>query len=109
MWTRSQGSRRPSNLAGAIHSLSYYLASAVADKDFTWAHATEAKFSDPKITRLMDVVDVDPAPPSELHLELGWHGHDRHQLRDSVHEHGGRAAGVGSAWHRVERRRSQVP
>ena len=61
--TSIQGSRRPANLAEAIHSLSYYVASAVADKDFTWVHATEAKFSDPRITRLMDLVDVDPAPP----------------------------------------------
>jgi 2-methylcitrate dehydratase PrpD len=61
--TSIQGSRRPANLADAIHSLSYYVASAVADKDFTWAHASEAKFHDPRITRLMDLVDVDPAPP----------------------------------------------
>ena len=61
--TTIQGSRRPGNLADAIHSLSYYVAAAVADKDFTWVHATEAKFSDPRITRLMDLVDVDPAPP----------------------------------------------
>ena len=73
MWTRSQGSRRPSNLADAIHSLSYYVASAVADKDFTWAHATEAKFSDPKITRLMDLVDVDPAPPP-VNYTWSWGG-----------------------------------
>ena len=58
-----RGAGGPSNLADAIHSLSYYVAAAVADKDFTWAHATEAKFSDPRITRLMDLVDVDPAPP----------------------------------------------
>jgi 2-methylcitrate dehydratase PrpD len=61
--TSIQGSRRPTNYADAIHSLSYYVASAAADKDFTWAHASEAKFSDPRITRLMDLVEVDPAPP----------------------------------------------
>jgi len=61
--TTVQGSRRPANLAEAIHSLSYYVAAAVADKDFTWVHATPAKYSDPRITRLMDLVEVDPAPP----------------------------------------------
>ena len=39
-----RGAGGPTNLADAIHSLSYYVASAVADKDFTWAHAREAKF-----------------------------------------------------------------
>src|SRR5204862_5551192 len=71
--TSIQGSRRPSNLADAIHSLSYYVASAVADKDFTWAHASEAKFSDPRITRLMDLVDVDPTPPP-VKYQWGWGG-----------------------------------
>jgi 2-methylcitrate dehydratase PrpD len=71
--TTIQGSRRPGNLAEAIHSLSYYVAAAVADKDFTWAHATEAKFSDPRITRLMDLVDVDPAPPPVTY-KWSWGG-----------------------------------
>jgi 2-methylcitrate dehydratase PrpD len=34
-----------------------------ADKSFTWVHATEAKFSNPAVTRLMDLVEADPAPP----------------------------------------------
>src|SRR4051812_28032871 len=71
--TSIQGSRRPGNLADAIHSLSYYVASAVADKDFTWAHASEAKFSDPRITRLMDLVEVDPAPPP-VKYQWSWGG-----------------------------------
>jgi 2-methylcitrate dehydratase PrpD len=71
--TTVQGSRRPANLAEAIHSLSYYVAAAVADKDFTWAHATPAKYSDPRITRLMDLVDVDPAPPPVTY-KWSWGG-----------------------------------
>lgn len=71
--TSIQGSRRPTNLADAIHSLAYYVASAVADKDFTWAHASEAKFSDPRITRLMDLVEVDPAPPPKKYM-WSWGG-----------------------------------
>ena len=57
------GSRRPKDLVEAIHSLPYFVASAVADKDFTWVHATDAKIFDPAVTRLMDLVEVDPAPP----------------------------------------------
>ena len=43
--TTVQGSRRPANLAEAIHSLPYYVAAAVADKDFTWVHATRGEVS----------------------------------------------------------------
>jgi 2-methylcitrate dehydratase PrpD len=57
------GSRRPKDLVEAIHSLPYFVASAVADKDFTWVHATDAKIFDPGVRRLMDLVDADPAPP----------------------------------------------
>lgn len=71
--TTIQGSRRPSNLAEAIHSLSYYVASAVADKEFTWIHANEAKYSDPTIVRLMDLVDIDPAPPT-VDYRWSWGG-----------------------------------
>ncbi len=57
------GSRRPRDLVEAIHSLPYFVASAVADKDFTWVHATEAKIFNPVVARLMDLVEVDPVPP----------------------------------------------
>jgi 2-methylcitrate dehydratase PrpD len=57
------GSRRPRDLVEAIHSLPYFVASAVADKDFTWIHATEGKIFDPVVARLMGLVDLDPAPP----------------------------------------------
>jgi len=71
--TGIQGSRRPANLAEAIHSLSYYVAAAVADKDFTWAHASETKYADPRIVKLMDLVDVDPAPPPVKYM-WSWGG-----------------------------------
>ena len=55
------GSRSPKDYAEAIHSLPYFLACAVADKDFTWIHATPAKFRDPAIARLMGLVEADPS------------------------------------------------
>ena len=67
------GSRRPKDLVEAIHSLPYFVASAVADKDFTWVHATESKIFNPVVTRLMDLVEVDPAPPA-VKYEWGWGG-----------------------------------
>jgi 2-methylcitrate dehydratase PrpD len=67
------GSRRPRDLAEAIHSLPYFVASAVADKDFSWVHATPAKISSPVVTRLMDLVEADPAPPAARY-EWAWGG-----------------------------------
>jgi 2-methylcitrate dehydratase PrpD len=67
------GSRRPKDLVEAIHSLPYFVASAVADKDFTWVHATEAKIFNPVVTRLMDLVEVDPAPPAVIY-NWSWGG-----------------------------------
>jgi 2-methylcitrate dehydratase PrpD len=67
------GSRRPRNLAEAIHSLPYFVASAVVDKDFSWVHATPAKISSPIVARLMDLVEADPAPPAARY-DWGWGG-----------------------------------
>ena len=67
------GSRRPRDLVEAIHSLPYFVASAVADRDFTWVHATEAKIFNPVVTRLMDLVDLDLMPPAVAY-KWGWGG-----------------------------------
>jgi 2-methylcitrate dehydratase PrpD len=67
------GSRNPKDYAEAIHSLPYFLACAVADKDFTWIHATPAKFHDPAITRLMGLVEADPSAPA-VKYQWNWGG-----------------------------------
>jgi 2-methylcitrate dehydratase PrpD len=67
------GSRNPRDLVEAIHSLPYFLASAVADKDFSWIHATPAKIHSPNVSRLMLLVDSDPSP-SQVHYDWGWGG-----------------------------------
>jgi 2-methylcitrate dehydratase PrpD len=67
------GSRNPKDYAEAIHSLPYFLACAVADKDFTWIHATPAKFHDPAITRLMGLVDADPSA-APVKYQWNWGG-----------------------------------
>jgi 2-methylcitrate dehydratase PrpD len=71
--TNIGGSTRPRDLVEAIHSLPYFVASAVADKEFTWIHATEGKIFDPVVARLMNVVDLDPAPPSVTY-KWNWGG-----------------------------------
>lgn len=56
------GHRHPTDLAGAVHSLAYYMAAAVADRDFSWVHVTPEKITDPTIARLQDRVQVEPEP-----------------------------------------------
>ena len=67
------GSRNPKDYAEAIHSLPYFLACAVADKDFTWIHASPAKFRDPAIARLMGLVEADPSAPP-VRYQWPWGG-----------------------------------
>ena len=54
--------RPPKDMIEAIHSLPYFLASAVADKDFSWVHTTPEKIHRPEVVRLIGLVEVDPAP-----------------------------------------------
>ena len=63
--------RPPKDMVEAIHSLRYFLASAVADKDFSWVHATPEKIHRPMVTRLMGLVESDPAPPP-VHYDWSW-------------------------------------
>jgi 2-methylcitrate dehydratase PrpD len=63
------GSREPKDHVEAIHSLPYFVASAIADKSFTWVHATADKIFDPTVRDLMARVDPDPSPPS---VETRW-------------------------------------
>ena len=58
------GSRRPKDHVEAIHSMPYFVASAIADKSFTWVHATADKIFDPTVQALMALVDPDPSPPA---------------------------------------------
>jgi len=64
-------SKPPRDMIEAIHSLSYFIASAVADKDFSWVHATPEMFQRPAIARLMGLVERDPSPPA-AHYDWGW-------------------------------------
>ena len=63
------GSRRPKDHVEAIHSMPYFVASAIADRNFTWVHATADKIFDPTVQGLMARVDPDPSPPA---VETRW-------------------------------------
>ena len=61
--TALSGPVHPTDLIGMAHSPAYFLAAGVADHDFSWVHATEAKITDPVIQQLLDKVRVG-APPT---------------------------------------------
>jgi 2-methylcitrate dehydratase PrpD len=63
------GSRRPKDHVEAIHSMPYFVASAISDKNFTWVHATADKIFAPTVQGLMALVDPDPSPPA---VETHW-------------------------------------
>ncbi len=65
--------QRPKDMVEAIHSLPYFIASAVADRDFSWVHATPEKIHNPVVARLMDLVEPDPSPPP-VHYKWSWGG-----------------------------------
>ena len=65
------GSPPPKDMIEAIHSLAYFLASAVADKDFSWVHVTPEKIHRPVVARLIGLVEPDPAP-APVHYNWGW-------------------------------------
>jgi 2-methylcitrate dehydratase PrpD len=63
------GEAPPADLIEAIHSLPYFLASAVADRDFSWVHATPDKIASPAMAQLIGRVRSDPAPPA---VDYAW-------------------------------------
>jgi 2-methylcitrate dehydratase PrpD len=63
----------PKDMVEAIHSLPYFIASAVADKNFSWIHATPEKIQNPVVVRLMNLVERDPAP-LPVHYAWSWGG-----------------------------------
>jgi 2-methylcitrate dehydratase PrpD len=65
--TALSGPLHPTDLIDMAHSPAYFMAAGVADKDFSWVHATEAKITDPVIHQLLDKIRVG-APPTE-HVE----------------------------------------
>jgi 2-methylcitrate dehydratase PrpD len=65
--------RPPKDMVEAIHSLPYFVASAVADKDFSWVHITPEKIHSPVVARLIGLVEYDNSP-SSIHYDWNWGG-----------------------------------
>jgi 2-methylcitrate dehydratase PrpD len=58
------GPLHPADLIDMAHSPAYFAAAGVADRAFSWNHASAAKIADPVIHGLIDRVQVG-APPTE--------------------------------------------
>jgi len=65
------GSKAPKDMIEAIHSLPYFVASAVADGDFSWVHVTPQKIDRPVVARLIGLVETDPSP-NPVHYDWNW-------------------------------------
>jgi len=55
----------PKDLVEVAHTPAYFAAAAVADRSFSWVHASEAKIADPVIRALIDKVQVAVVPPEQ--------------------------------------------
>jgi len=63
--TALSGPLHPKDLIDMAHSPAYFLAAGVADRDFSWVHASPEKIADPVIHRLIDKVRVGPPPEAD--------------------------------------------
>ncbi|MES2185483.1 MAG: MmgE/PrpD family protein [Pseudomonadota bacterium] len=57
---RRNGPTHPTDLIGIAHSMVYIVSAAIADRGFSWEHATAEKVADPRIRVLLDKVAYDP-------------------------------------------------
>jgi len=62
--TALTGPLHPKDLIDMAHSPAYFLAAGVADRGFSWAHASPEKIADPVIHGLIDKIRVG-APPTD--------------------------------------------
>lgn len=60
---RLPGPIHPTDLIGMAHSPRYFIAAAIADREFGWIHATPEKLADPRIVGLLDKVRADENAP----------------------------------------------
>lgn len=62
----------PKNLVEIAHTPAYFVAAGVADQDFSWVHASEAKIKDPVIHSLIDKIKV--GEPISQEVQRYQHG-----------------------------------
>lgn len=69
---RMKAPSHPKNLVEVAHTPAYFVAAGVADRDFSWVHAGEAKIKDPVIHKLIDKITIgDPVFDPESKFRHG--------------------------------------
>jgi 2-methylcitrate dehydratase PrpD len=63
---RLSGPLHPKDLIDMAHSPAYFTAAGVADKAFSWVHASPEKIADPVIHQLIDKVHVGSQPTANV-------------------------------------------
>jgi 2-methylcitrate dehydratase PrpD len=112
--TALAGPAHPRDLIDMAHSPAYFLAAGVADKDFSWIHATPAKITDPVIHQLLDKVRVGPPPTAQVEryrqgATVTIRTKDGRSFSNTVYEPKGSGA-LGIAWTDVDAKyRTLVP
>jgi 2-methylcitrate dehydratase PrpD len=104
--TQLSGPLHPRDLIEMAHSPAYFMAAAVADRQFGWAHAGAAKIADPAIHRLIDKVAVGPPPTRDIlryrqGATVTIRTFDGRKVASTVHVPKG-AAILGLAWTDIE-------
>ena len=106
--TALSGPVHPTDLIGMAHSPAYFLAAGVADHDFSWVHATEAKITDPVIQQLLDKVPSVLRPPKTSSNTSRARRHHSDKGRQDLLEYCLRAQRGRRPRHRLGRRRCQI-
>ena len=112
--TKLTGPLHPTDLIDMAHSPAYFAAAGVADRAFSWDHASAAKIADPVIHGLIDRVQVG-APPTEDAARYRQGAtvtiatHDGRRFSNTVYAPKG-AAALGIDWRDVDAKyRALVP
>jgi 2-methylcitrate dehydratase PrpD len=100
------GPLHPANLIDMAHSPAYFAAAAVADRNFSWVHASPAKVADPMIHALIDKVRAGPEPTEDLNryrqgATVAIHTLDGRTVASTVFEPYGSAA-LGLSWNDID-------
>jgi 2-methylcitrate dehydratase PrpD len=102
--TTLSGPLHPADLIDMAHSPAYFAAAGVADRAFSWVHASAAKIADPVIHGLIDRVRVGE-PPDDARYRQGATvticTHDGRTVTNTVHVPKG-AATLGIEWSDVD-------
>jgi 2-methylcitrate dehydratase PrpD len=113
-FTKLSGPLHPTDLIGMAHSPAYFTAAGVADRSFSWIHASDAKIADPIIHGLIDKVRVGPPPTENADryrqgATVTIRTHDGRTSTSTVHLPKG-AGALGIAWDDIDAKyRTLVP